>query len=63
VYRGAAKLIQTFNHPSSHPLNPQYPALAGYARTEIETVKSLDLSETDLDNLFWNTIAQLLKLN
>jgi predicted TIM-barrel fold metal-dependent hydrolase len=49
----------TFGIDGPHP----YPTLAGYARTEIETVKSLDLSETDLDNLFWNTIAQLLKLN
>jgi len=41
-----------------------YPApdLASFAREEIERIRVLPISEKDRDNLFWGTIARLLKL-
>ena len=47
----------TFGIDGPHP----YPTQVDYARNEIERVKSLGFSDADLDNLFWNTIARLLK--
>ena len=41
-----------------------YPApdLASFAKEEIERIRVLPVSEKDKDNLFWGTIARLLKL-
>jgi predicted TIM-barrel fold metal-dependent hydrolase len=47
----------TFGIDGPHP----YPTLAGYAQAEIAKVNALGLSEVDRENLFWNTIARLLK--
>jgi len=49
----------TFGIDGPHP----YPTQVEYARNEIARVKSLNLSETDSDNLFWNPIARLLRLS
>ena len=41
-----------------------YPApdLASFAKEEIDRIRILPISEKDKDNLFWGTIARLLKL-
>ncbi len=49
----------TFGIDGPHP----YPTLITYAKEEIEKIQSLPISDTDKQNLFWNTIARLLKLN
>lgn len=54
---GSDRMVFGIDGP--HP----YPTLAGYARAEIDRVSSLSLAECDRDNLFWGTIARLLKLD
>jgi uncharacterized protein len=48
----------TFGIDGPHP----YPTQVDFARNELERVRLLGLPESDLDNLFWNTIARLLRL-
>ncbi len=47
-----------FGIDGPHP----YPTLAEYARSEIDRIRGLEISDDDRDNLFWGTIARLLKL-
>lgn len=47
-----------FGIDGPHP----YPTQAEYARQEIEKICNLPIAESDKENLFWNTIAGLLKL-
>lgn len=49
----------TFGIDGPHP----YPTQTAYATDEIEKIKTLPISDKDKQNLFWNTIASLLKLN
>jgi len=54
---GSDRMVFGIDGP--HP----YPTQAEYARQEIEKTRSLPISETDKENMLWNTIAGLLKLN
>lgn len=48
-----------FGIDGPHP----YPSLVGYIQEEIQRIQLLPVSETDKQNIFWNTIARLLKLD
>ena len=47
-----------FGIDGPHP----YPTPVGYAKGEIDRIRSLPISDEDKHNLFWGTIARLLKL-
>ncbi len=53
---GSDRMVFGIDGP--HP----YPTPVGYAKGEIDRMRSLPISDEDKHNLFWGTIARLLKL-
>lgn len=48
-----------FGIDGPHP----YPNLSEYAREECQKIQTLPISDVDKENLYWNTIARVLKLS